>query len=84
MRSLNKYTQKDSDSNAFAGYSNMDATSEIAFSCGCTSCVVLIVGDKIYCANAGDSRSVLCKNGKEIPLSFDHKPSNPAEEDRIK
>ena len=84
MRYWNKYTKKDSDSSVFAGYSNMDASSEIAFTCGCTAWVVLIAGKTIYCANAGDSRSVLWKSGKNIPLSFDHKPSNPEEELRIK
>ena len=28
---------------------------------GCTANVVLVTPDKIYCANAGDSRSVLCR-----------------------
>jgi serine/threonine protein phosphatase PrpC len=27
-------------------------------------------------ANAGDSRSVLCRKGVAIDLSFDHKPEN--------
>lgn len=27
---------------------------------GCTSNVILITRDKIYCANAGDSRAVMC------------------------
>lgn len=79
---LKKYNQK-GDSGAFGGYSDM-AGSDIAFTCGCTACVVLIAGDKLYCANAGDSRSVLSRSGKSVALSFDHKPSNPEEEKRIK
>jgi len=43
---------------------------------GCTSNVVYLNADKIYCANAGDSRSVLCSNDKTVPLSEDHKPDN--------
>ncbi len=31
---------------------------------GCTANVVLITPEFIYCANAGDSRSVACVNGK--------------------
>ena len=31
---------------------------------GCTANVVLVVGNKIFVANAGDSRSVLCRDGK--------------------
>lgn len=36
---------------------------------GCTANVVLISPDKIYIANAGDSRSALMKNNKSIALS---------------
>ncbi|KAL1869988.1 hypothetical protein VTK73DRAFT_2858 [Phialemonium thermophilum] len=50
---------------------------------GCTACVGLIAGDKIYIANAGDSRSVLGVRGRAKPLSFDHKPQNEAEKARI-
>ncbi|EFA77712.1 protein phosphatase 2C [Heterostelium album PN500] len=34
-------------------------------------------------ANAGDSRGVLCRSGKAVALSFDHKPGNPKEKQRI-
>jgi serine/threonine protein phosphatase PrpC len=58
---------------------------------GCTANVLLIVPEDtlsrtpttIYCANAGDSRSVACTSGKASGLSFDHKPENPAERQRI-
>ena len=43
---------------------------------GTTSCVVLITPTEIYCANAGDSRAVLCNEDKAYPLSEDHKPDN--------
>lgn len=39
--------------------------------------------DKIYCANVGDSRSVLYSDNKAIPLSEDHKPDNTGELNRI-
>ena len=35
-------------------------------------------------ANAGDSRSVLCREGKAIDLSKDHKPDSPEEASRIR
>lgn len=51
---------------------------------GTTSCVVLFTETDIYCANAGDSRGVLCRNSKPVELSFDHKPDNAEELKRIK
>ena len=50
---------------------------------GTTSCVILITPDKIWCANAGDSRGVLNKGGVAVALSEDHKPDNPDEVKRI-
>ena len=50
---------------------------------GCTANVVLITKKKIIVANAGDSRSVLCRSGEAVQLSFDHKPENPTEAQRI-
>jgi len=51
---------------------------------GCTANVIFVEDmKKIYIANAGDSRCVLARGGKAIPLSFDHKPDNEEERDRI-
>lgn len=50
---------------------------------GTTSIVVYIKDNNIYCANAGDSRGVISKEGIAEPLSQDHKPSNTEEKDRI-
>jgi len=53
-------------------------------SCGCAATVALLSHDnKIYVANAGDSRSVLGVKGEVKPLSFDHKPTNDDERARI-
>jgi protein phosphatase 2C family protein 2/3 len=38
---------------------------------------------KLYCANCGDSRAVLCRSGEALDISEDHKPTNPSEEERI-
>eukprot|EP00672_Neobodo_designis_P016075 CAMPEP_0174843048 /NCGR_PEP_ID=MMETSP1114-20130205/10279_1 /TAXON_ID=312471 /ORGANISM="Neobodo designis, Strain CCAP 1951/1" /LENGTH=275 /DNA_ID=CAMNT_0016077261 /DNA_START=75 /DNA_END=902 /DNA_ORIENTATION=+ len=54
---------------------------------GCTAVAVLALEGKIYCANAGDSRAVMAvKDGesiKVVPLSHDHRPTEPAEMERI-
>lgn len=51
---------------------------------GCTANVTLIYDGMIYCANAGDSRSILWGSEKKvIELSTDHKPENQIEKDRI-
>lgn len=50
---------------------------------GCTANVVMIKGDTIYCANAGDTRAVICNNGVAENLSEDHKPEDKIEKDRI-
>lgn len=57
---------------------------EHAVQAGCTAVVVLRVGDLLYCANAGDSRAVLCRgDGKVHALSEDHKPTSITELGRI-
>jgi serine/threonine protein phosphatase PrpC len=58
--------------------------SSVANQCGATAVVVLIIGNKLVCANVGDARAVLCRNGKAIDLSVDHKASRPDEQERIK
>ena len=50
---------------------------------GTTACVVLITPTEIFCSNAGDSRAVLCRDSKAVPLSEDHKPDNDEEIKRI-
>ncbi|KAN0123396.1 Protein phosphatase 2C (PP2C)-like domain containing protein, partial [Russula decolorans] len=51
---------------------------------GCTAVSALVTKDnRIFVANAGDSRVVLSMEGKVKPLSFDHKPGNESERKRI-
>jgi protein phosphatase 1G len=52
---------------------------------GCTACVFSIDEEKkkLYFANAGDSRVVMCKNGVAYAQSEDHKPEMESEKNRI-
>lgn len=50
---------------------------------GCTAVCVLLSEDAFVCANAGDSRAILCRGGKALDLSRDHKPSVDSERKRI-
>jgi serine/threonine protein phosphatase PrpC len=50
---------------------------------GCAAVVVCIVGGWLWCANAGDSRALLCRDGKAIRLSLDHRPDREDEAARI-
>jgi serine/threonine protein phosphatase PrpC len=50
-----------------------EAHKDTANTCGATAVVVLILGNKLVCANVGDARALLCRNGKAIDLSIDHK-----------
>ena len=55
---------------------------------GSTSVNVLIHDQQLLCANIGDSRAIIARQNSNQqwyvqPLSFDHKPSNPLEAERI-
>ncbi|KAG0619205.1 hypothetical protein M758_4G123500 [Ceratodon purpureus] len=52
-------------------------------SSGSTAVVALIRGNKLYVANAGDSRCIMSRRGKAINLSVDHKPILELEKQRI-
>ena len=58
---------------------------DVAMMTGCTACVCVIdhLNKKLYFANAGDSRVVLCKKGIAYPMSIDHKPELETEKNRI-
>ncbi|KAJ0671455.1 putative protein-serine/threonine phosphatase [Helianthus annuus] len=43
---------------------------------GSTAVVSVVTNEYIFVANCGDSRAVLCRNGRAIPLSVDHKVRN--------
>ena len=81
---LKEIQARDGQQDPFSGA--MGGGETIANFTGCTATVVLITKTDFYCANAGDSRSVLGRaSGSEMccPLSEDHKPDNPDEKARI-
>lgn len=51
---------------------------------GSTATTALILGQRIYAANVGDSRVLLCRNFSPYPLTVDHKPSREDETKRIR
>ncbi len=55
---------------------NIPESDPISKNTGCTANVVLITPTEYIIANAGDSRSSLCRGGKAFDLSFDHKPES--------
>lgn len=50
---------------------------------GSTASTAVLVGNHLFVANVGDSRTVISKSGKAIPLSEDHKPNRCDERKRI-
>lgn len=51
--------------------------------CGSTAVVACVIGGWVFCANCGDSRAVLCREGRAIQLSLDHTPARADELARI-
>jgi len=49
------------------------------FDCGATSVSIIIDNNVCYIANCGDARAVLCRNGRAIRLTKDHKASDLSE-----
>ncbi|KAI3691126.1 hypothetical protein L2E82_49344 [Cichorium intybus] len=70
------FTQTDT---AFAEACNLDAN----LASGTTALAAFIIGSSLVVANAGDCRAVLCRRGKAIEMSRDHKPLCIKERKRI-
>ncbi|SCM04652.1 protein phosphatase PPM2, putative [Plasmodium chabaudi adami] len=68
----------------FENYYSNDYEDNIAYSCGSTAIVAVIIKGYLIVANAGDSRAIICFNGNSLGMSTDHKPHLQAEEARIK
>merc|ERR1711957_702445 len=50
---------------------------------GCAAVIACVVGGWVWCANLGDSRALLSRDGKAVQLSLDHKPDREDEAARI-
>ena len=74
-------TYMEEDNKDQVGY--QDYLRQVESAAGCTATVVLVTPMELYCANAGDSRSVMCERGQAVELSYDHKPDLPSERSRI-
>jgi len=55
----------------------------ISSSSGTTALAALVSGRVLMVANAGDCRAVLCRKGRAIEMSHDHKPVNLPERRRV-
>lgn len=76
-KQLKEYSNQENESSMWD-----NSGGRIANSVGCTAVSALITPDRIYVANAGDSRCVM-KQGSAVDLSEDHKPDNLLEKKRI-
>ena len=81
MKILSDVTNKKKAAAGAAGAATDDADDDDdnnLDSIGCTANVVMVdyAAQKIYVANAGDSRCAMGRGGQAVPLSFDHKPES--------
>lgn len=52
---------------------------------GSTAATIVLMGRRLFAANVGDSRVVLCRGGGQcVELTSDHKPSRPDEAARVR
>ncbi len=64
---------------------DIEKNSDIDANFSGTTCVMVFqVGNRILCGNVGDSRAIMVKGDKAIPLSIDQKPDDPEESKRIR
>ncbi|CAN8007083.1 unnamed protein product, partial [Ixodes pacificus] len=60
-----------------------ETETQVGYDSGCTAVVALVRGRTLVVANAGDSRCVVCRSGKAVDMSLDHKPEDATELSRI-
>ncbi|KAI3731278.1 hypothetical protein L1987_62466 [Smallanthus sonchifolius] len=65
------------------GSSDMCRCCQLTSFMGSTAVVSVVTKEYMFVANCGDSRAVLCRNGRPVHLSVDHKPDREDEQARI-
>jgi len=50
---------------------------------GTTALAALVLGTKLILGHVGDCRAILCRNGRPVDLTTDHRPESQAERNRI-
>ena len=50
---------------------------------GTTAMAAAVLGRRLLVAHVGDCRAILCRNGRAVNLTTDHRPSTPSERSRI-
>jgi serine/threonine protein phosphatase PrpC len=70
---------------AYLKTDNEFITPKTAPQSGSTAATVVLLGRRLFAANVGDSRVVLCRGGGQcVELTSDHKPSRPDEAARVR
>eukprot|EP00293_Proteomonas_sulcata_P015724 CAMPEP_0184291568 /NCGR_PEP_ID=MMETSP1049-20130417/3553_1 /TAXON_ID=77928 /ORGANISM="Proteomonas sulcata, Strain CCMP704" /LENGTH=413 /DNA_ID=CAMNT_0026599053 /DNA_START=491 /DNA_END=1734 /DNA_ORIENTATION=- len=88
-RNLESALQNQTPENALAGAflktdaDFLQAAAKEGLGDGSTVTSALLMGKELYVANAGDSRTILCRGATAIAMSDDHKPDKPSERKRI-
>jgi protein phosphatase len=76
--------KKDVDfTKAFVELDNAMRSKGLPDGSGSTAVAVFVSPTRVTCASVGDSRALLCRGGRTIALSEDHKPENAGERERI-
>lgn len=76
--------EEDDENFDLNGQPGMGMDGRPGYDSGCTAVVALLRDNKhLYVANAGDSRCVVCRDGKAVDMSVDHKPEDDSERERI-
>eukprot|EP01061_Rhynchopus_euleeides_P024748 TRINITY_DN3989_c0_g1_i1.p2 TRINITY_DN3989_c0_g1~~TRINITY_DN3989_c0_g1_i1.p2 ORF type:complete len:390 (+),score=197.82 TRINITY_DN3989_c0_g1_i1:55-1224(+) len=86
LKAQDAWKERDFEKALSAGFMQLDADMrEKNMTSGSTATVVLVdhQKNKIFCANAGDSRAIMSVAGKTVDLSEDHKPNVETEKARI-